>query len=543
MSAIQTNTFTIIAYLMICAIVTLSSVSCKSKSTVEKANLEGILLLANSAEPEGLDPQIVTGVPENNILRALFEGLCVEDPEFDGKARPGVASSWEHNTTFTQWTFHLRPNAVWSDGTPLTSEDFLFAYQRILHPKFAAKYANMLYFILHAEAYNKGDLKDFSQVGVKAPDAHTLVITTESPVPFLPELTKHYTWFPIPKHTVLRYGKMTEKHTRWTDPGRIVSNGPFILKDWKFNYYISVKKNPNYWDHKTVQLNGIKFFPISNTYTEARMFFDQQIHGTYGLAPEMIEYSRKHYPKCLHQEPYLGTYFIRCNTSRNGLSDARVRRALAFAINQQSIIDHITKGHQLPATGFTPHIGGYSGPDVVHFNPEKARKLLADAGYPGGRGFPKLSILTADRDLSKRLSEACQDMWKKHLGIQVSIQQQEWKTHLESRAKRNYDLCISSWIGDYPDPKTFLEIWTKDGGNNRTTWFNDTYESYLKKADTCPSQELRFNTLKKAESILMQEMPILPIYWMTTNYLLHPSVKNWHPLILNNHPYKFIRLE
>lgn len=517
-------------------------VACNDRTPVEKASAEKILILSNKAEPEGLDPQVVTGVPENNILRALFEGLCVEDPEHDGNSLPGAAASWEPNDDFTVWTFHLQKNGQWSDGTPLTTEDFLFAYERILHPDFAAKYAYMLYFIQGAEGFNKGTQTDFSSVGVKALDSHTLEITTRSPVPFLPELTKHYTWFPVPKHTVLQHGTMTEKHTGWTEPGHLVSNGPFQLDEWKFNYYISVGRNPNYWDKNQVSLHGIRFLPISNTYTEARMFFDQQIHGTYGLAPEMIEYSRERYPESLHQEPYLGTYFIRCNVTRPGLTDPRVRQALALSIDRQSIIDNVAKGRQLPARGFSPSFGGYETPGKISFDPKKARQLLADAGYPNGKGFPKISLLTADENLSKRLSEAYQDMWKKHLGVSISIRQQEWKTHLDSRHKLNYDLCVSSWIGDYPDPTTFLEVWVKGGGNNSTGWYHDKYQALLTQAETSPTPQERFQTLAKAETILLEEMPIIPIYWATTNYLLHPSVKGWHPLILNNHPYKFLKL-
>ena len=518
----------------------LCCVSCNDRPPVEKASAENILILSNKAEPEGLDPQVVTGVPENNILRAIFEGLCVEAPEHDGRSLPGAAARWEPNHDFTVWTFHLQKSGQWSDGSPVTTEDFIFAYNRILHPDFAAKYAYMLYFIQGAENFNKGLCKDFATVGVKALDSHTLEIVTRAPTPFLPELTKHYTWFPVPKHIVLQHGIMTDKHTNWTDPGHLISNGPFQLDEWKFNYYISVKKNPNYWDKTQVTLEGIRFLPISNTYTEARMFFDQQIHATYGLAPEMIEYSRDRYPHSLHQEPYLGTYFIRCNVTHPGLTDPRVRQALALAIDRQSIIDNVAKGKQLPARGFTPNFGGYKTPGNLHFDPEKARHLLADAGYPNGMGFPKISLLTADENLSKRLSEAYQDMWKKHLGVNISIRQQEWKTHLASRNKLNYDLCISSWIGDYPDPTTFLEVWVKDGGNNSTGWYNDEYQTLLTQAETSRTPDQRNLTLAEAETILLQEMPIIPIYWATTNYLLHPTVKGWHPLILNNHPYKFI---
>ncbi|BDS05992.1 oligopeptide ABC transporter substrate-binding protein OppA [Oceaniferula spumae] len=531
--------------LCLCALAVATSLlsSCDSETPVAKASKENILIVGNSAEPAGLDPQVVTGVIESNIIRALFEGLCVEDPEKDGNSLPGAAASWEPNEDFTVWTFHLQPEGKWSDGEPVTAEDFVFAYERILSPDFAAKYATMLYFIKGAEAFNKKETTDFSTVGVKAVDPLTLEVTTRAPIPFLPELTKHYTWFPVPKHIILKYGTIAEKHTAWTEPGKLVSNGAFKLAEWKFNYYVSVDRNEYYWDYDTVSLAGIRYLPIGNSYTEARMYFDEQIHVTYGLAPEMIDYSRDNYPESLRQEPYLGVNFVRCNVTQPGLKDARVRKALALAIDQQSIIDNVLKGGQLPAYGLVPPMGDYVTPKEITFDPAKAKQLLAEAGFPNGEGFPKISLLTTDKDVSKRLSEAYQDMWKKHLGINVAIKQQEWKTYLDSMHKLNYDMAIGGWIGDYPDPTTFLEMWRKDDGNNNTGWHSEDYEALLKKGELAPTPAARLTALAEAEQLFLDDMPVLPIYWYTTNYLLHPSVKGWHPLILNNHPFKFISID
>mgnify|MGYP000050068060 CR=1 FL=1 len=229
---------------------------------------------------------------ESNIIRALFEGLCVEDPKKDGNSLPGVAESWTHTDDFKIWTFNLRSSNRWSDGKPLTTDDFLFSYERILSPKFAAKYAGLLYLIEGAEQFNKGETSDFSTVGVKAINPHTLEIRLKAPTPFLPELTKHYTWYPVPKHAVLRKGKIDEQHTNWTDLDNIVSNGPFQLKSWQFNYLIEVEKNQQYWDTNVVKLNGIKFLPVSNQYTENRMFAANQLHVTATIPAEMIEYSK-----------------------------------------------------------------------------------------------------------------------------------------------------------------------------------------------------------------------------------------------------------
>lgn len=516
-------------------------ISCEDNDPIDAYTEEKILVVGNSAEPAGLDPQTVTGVIESNIIRSLFEGLCVEHPSKEGVHLPGAAESWESNDDFTEWTFHLRKDGKWSDGTPLTAEDFTFAYERILHPDFGAEYAGMLYFIEGAEAFNKSETKDFSTVGVSSPDPYTLKIKLKSPVPFLPDLTKHYTWFPVPKHTILKYGTIAERNTPWTEPENIVSNGAFTLKDWRFNDYIYVTKNPLYWDADIVQLNGIRFLPISNEYTEARMFFNQQLHLTYGLAPEMIDYATSNYPDSLRQETYLGTNFIRFNVTDPKLKDLKVRKALALSIDSQAIIDHILKGGQKAAYGMVPPSATYNTPKGISFNPQLAKKLLEEAGY-NSKNKLKLTLLSTDKDVSKRLSEAYQDMWKKHLHADISIEQREWKTYLDRMSKLDYQLALGAWIGDYPDPTTFLDMWKTGDGNNRTGWSNTDYEKLLAEAEQTKDPQKRLRLLEKAEAIFLSEMPIIPIYWYTSNYLIHPAVKGWHPLLLNNHPYKFVDL-
>lgn len=516
--------------------------SCKGDPPIDSYTRDKILVLGNSTEPQGLDPQIVTGVIESNIIRALFEGLCVEHPSKEGVHLPGAAESWRANDDFTEWTFQLRRDGQWSDGTPLTAEDFLFAYQRILHPDFGAEYASMLYYIRGAEAYNKGETDDFSTVGVRAPDPYTLRVQLKASIPFLPDLTKHYTWYPVPKHIILKHGSMEQRNTAWTEPGKLVSNGPFVLREWKLNYYIKAEKNPNYWDRATVKLEGILFLPISNQYTEARMFFNQQLHATYGLAPEMIEYAAANYPDYLRQETYLGTNFIRFNVTDPTLKDLRVRKALALSIDSEAIITHILKGGQKPAYGMVPPTEDYRTPRAVSFDPERAKQLLTEAGY-GPHKKLRVTLLSTDREVSKRLSEAYQDMWKKHLGAEVSIEQREWKTYLTRMSGLDYQLALAGWIGDYPDPTTFLDMWKTGDGNNRTGWSNMDYEALLARAEQTKDPGQRLRVLEQAEALFLSEMPIIPVYWYTTNYLLHDSVQGWHPLLLNNHPYKFVDLE
>ncbi len=613
--------------------------SCEKESSVETYTNQKILIKGNTTEPQGLDPQVVTGVVESNIIRSLFEGLCVDHPSDPSIHLPGAAVSWKTNADFTEWKFRLQPNGKWSDGKPVTAHDFVFSYHRILTPAFGAKYSSMLYYIKGAEDYNKNhkeiylfkdgsiaadilkkihfhpntdiDLKKFEQidyedltekqkikyvegtglnslnknqlnnirsnpklaqwpqelakadqimilnklietldkdfwddanVGVKAIDDLTLQISLKSPVPFLPDLTKHYTWYPVPKHTILKYGTISERRTSWTEPENMISNGPFKMKDWQFNYQIEADRNPHYWDFDTVKLNGVRFLPISNTYTEARMFYNDQIHVTDNLAPELIEYSAERYPENVRQETYLGIYFLRMNNNLEEFRDPNVRKAFAYATDSDSIIKYILKGGQKVATSMVPPMGSYKANDVIRFDPKLAKEHLAKTKYADNPSQLKIVLLTTDKEGAKLVAEALQSMWKEHLGISVKIEQREWKSYLDRMSNLDYGISTGGWIGDYPDPTTFLDIWKKGDGNNRTGWSSEEFEEKLKQAETISDAQQRIEALRDAEMILLADMPIIPIYWYTSNYLIHKSVKNWHPMIMKNQPYKFIDL-
>jgi len=516
---------------------------CDERSMVERATDRGILLLGNSNEPKGLDPHLVTGVLESNILDALFEGLCARHPSEDGTSLPGAAVRWEADDDFTTWTFHLRPGATWSDGHPVTAHDFAFAYRRILSPKLAAQYAGLLYAIDGAEAYNRGEIDDFSQVGVEVVDELTLRVHLRAPTPYLPEVTKHYTWFPVPEHVVLEHGAIDDRFTDWTDPGNLVSNGPFTLESWRVTHHIEVVRNPRYWDADTVSLEAIRFLPVGNPYTETRMFLDGQLHVTYTVPSEMIEYAKERLPEMLRQEPYVGTYFVRCNVERTPLDNPELRRALALAIDRRSIVENILLGGQQPARGVVPPFGGYQPPGDLEFDPAAARALLSGSGFVDRGGLPTLQLLTTDSDSARRLAEALQAMWKEHLGLEIRIIQREWSTYLELQHSTDYDLAVGGWIGDYLDPTTFLDMWRGGDGNNNTNWSSEAYEERLEQAQLTADPEARYRTLASAESVLLEDMPVLPLFWYTTNYLIRPEVKEWNPLLLNHHPYKFLRLE
>ncbi|MFM2197471.1 MAG: hypothetical protein RLZZ505_903 [Verrucomicrobiota bacterium] len=516
-------------------------VSCQKESQVDQATREGILIYGNSADPKSLDLQVVSGVIESNVIRALYEGLVQFHPTEDLAAPPGAALEVTPDETSTVWTVKLRPEAKWSDGTPVTAEDFRFSYERMLMPSFGAKYAEMLYFIEGAEDFNKGKSTDFSSVGIKVTDSHGFVLTLRGPTPYFLEVIKHYTWYPVPKHQVLKFGKIDMVGNPWSRAENLVSNGPYRIKSYRRNDHIEVERNPHYWDAGNFPLNGIRFLPVSNAFTESRMFRDGQLHVTSTAPPEVVDLMKKKNPALLRQEPYLGTVLYRFNTKVEPLDDARVRRALSFAIDRKALCDSVFRGFK-PAYGMTPPMGDYQPPQGASLDIELARKLLAEAGFPGGKGFPRLKILIASKETNAALATAIQAMWDEHLGVEVEIQSKEWTAYMVAMQEQDYQIMGGGWIGDYIDPLTFLEMWTAGNGNNRTGWESEPFGAKLKESFQVTDSTRRNGLLREAEEILLADSPMTPIAWWGKNYLIHPSVKGWEPLLLDNHPFTHIRL-
>ncbi len=515
--------------------------SCQKESQVAKATREGILLLGNSNEPKGLDPHIVTGVIEANILRALFEGLVTNDPSSDTADPGGAALSVTPDATATIWTAKLRPDGKWSDGMPVTAQDFAFSYQRLLTPELGAQYAEMLYFLKGAEDFNKGKTTDFSTVGVEVLDPLTLRLTLRGPTPYFPEILKHFTWTAVPQHVVLKFGTIGQRGNPWTRLENIVSNGPYQMKSWRRTDHIEVERNPHYWNAKNVILNGVRFLPVTNIYTEGRMFRDDQLHVTYGATPEVVDQMKKEHPDQLRQEPYVGTDFFRLNNTRKPMDDVRVRQALSAATDRQALCDHVYRGYK-PAYAITPPMGTYDPPHIAGYDPQKAKRLLAEAGYPDGKGFPRLKVLIASKETAATLAQALQAMWRNTLGIEVEIENKEWNAYLVATAELDYDIAFGGWVGDYLDPLTFLEMWSPGNGNNNTGWNNPAYAKLLQQSCQESDGTRRFERLHQAEAILIEEAPVVVVAWKARNYLVHPSVEGWNPLLLANNPFQFIRL-
>jgi len=505
----------------------------------DEAAEAGILLFGNAAEPPSLDPHLNTSVNGNRVISALLEGLVAYHPSDDSLPEPGMAETWESDEDATVWTFHLR-EAQWSNGDLVAAQDFVYAFQRMLTPELGASYAKMLYALDGAEAFHAGQTDDFSEVGAKALDERTLRLELSGPTPHFLNMLKHHAWYPVHPPTIEAYGGMAKPDSNWTREA-YVGNGPFVLEEWTINQIIAVRKNPRYWDADRVALEGIRFLPVENSRTEDRLFNTGGLHYANTIPSDLIPHYKEGDDPALRIEPYLGTYFYRFNTQRPPLDDPRVRQALSLAINRRALVRLVTKGGQPPAASFTPPgIAEYEPPERVAYNPRKARQLIAEAGYPDGEGLRPLRLVYNTSESHKDIAEAIQQMWRNVLGVETSLSNQEWKVYLSTVSQLDYDIARAAWIGDYLYPDTFLAMWQTGDGNNSTGWSSPEYDRLLQASFREGDPKRRLGLLRQAEEILLEALPIAPIYHYTRIYRLDPRVQGWHPKLLDNHPFKSV---
>lgn len=468
------------------------------------------LVFINGAEPETLDPALITGQPEGRVASALFEGLTA----FNSAAEPvpGVAERWEISADGRIYTFHLRANARWSNGDPVTANDFLQSWKRTLAPETGSEYAYQLYYVKNAKPFNEGNMHDFSQVGVRAPDPRTLEVTLENPTPFFLDLCAFVTLMPVHILTVQREGD------DWIKPGRMVSNGAFTLESWRINDRVRLRKNPFYWNADHIAMRTVDVLPSARANTAFNYYATglADLMMDKGLAPTplMAELKKR---ADFHSAPFLGTYFLRFNASRPPFLDPRVRKAFSLVMDKNLLVEKITRAGELPAASLVPPgTAGYESPPGLTRDPEQARRLLAEAGFPDGKGFPRISYLyKGDSDLDRDLAVEIQGIVKRELGIEnFELQPQEWKVYLRSLSSLDYDIARSSWVGDYKDPNTFLDMFVTNGGNNRTGWSSVRYDQLIALAARELDPKKRFDIFREAESLLVVEQaPICPLYY------------------------------
>lgn len=512
-------------------------------SAVQAGNRDQVLHIGNLTEPTDLDPHVFSSRQNANIGLALFEGLVQYHPK-TAEPVPAVAERWETSPDNLTWTFYLRRNAKWSNGDPVTAHDFVFSYRRMLTPTLAAEYASLLYVLKNGQQINAGKLTDFSQLGARADDDHTLVLTLEHPVPYLLGMLCHASWYPVHRATLEQHDGAAKRGSAWTRPGNHVGNGYFTLAEWKPHQLIRVTKNPQYWDAENVKLSAAVFYPIDSEDAEERAFRSGQLHVTSTMPISKIPVYRQQNSPFYEPHVFLATFFLLFNVEKPPLDDIRVRRALSLAIDRESFVRDVLKGGQLPAGHLTPpDTAGFTARAKVSHDPELARRLLADAGFPNGRGFPRLELLYNSTEANRLIAETLQQMWNKGLGIGITLQNQEARVQTVSMRSGDYQIARFAWVGDYLEPSTFLELMTGDSGNNMTRWRNAEYDRLFAEANRTMNEARRYEIYQRLEEIIAEESPIAPVYFYTRNNLRRPEVKGWYGNLLDVHPLKGVYLD
>lgn len=502
-----------------------------------------ILQLGNGVEPSTLDPQVAAGIPEQRILSSLFEGLLGEDPQTLAPV-PGAAESWKISDDGLLYEFRLRSGLQWSDGTPLTATDFVRSYERMLNPKFAAENAYMLWAVDGAEDYTKGRTRDFDTVGFRALDERTLQVRLRTPTPYLLKIiANHYAWYPVPVRAILAHGDLYDRANRWARPGTLVSNGPFQLSDWQPNQKIIVQKNTRYWDAAVVKLSEIHFHAIDDLAAEERLFRTGALHKTNQLPADKVETYRRDMPESLRVEPYLGVYYYVFNCKAPPFQDPRVRKALSMAVDREALVK-IAKGGQRPAFALVyPGTAGFESRAALREDVAAAQKLLAEAGYPNGANFPAVTLQFNTSDNHRLLAEAVQEMWRKNLGIRVELSHSEWRVYRSALDRHDFQVARSGWNADYVDPHVFFEIWTSQNTYNDAQFSHPEFDAVFQRSLQAKTEAERFTAYQRLEEVLVEEAPLIPLYYYTRVYALSPRVKNWNATLLDSHPYKYLDLE
>jgi oligopeptide transport system substrate-binding protein len=518
--------------------------ACARRETPVQAGIRtGTLLVGNLAEPQELDPQLISAFTDQNIAVALFEGLCALD-ERTSQPVPAAAERWEASADGLVYIFHLRPAARWANGDPLTAHDFVASWRRALAPSLAAEYAYLLYPLKNAAAFNAGKLTDPASLGAEALDDRTLRLTLERPTPYLPALTAQPAWFPVNPRVLARFGDLNQRLPAWTRPGNLVGNGPFTLTEWTPNARLVVAKNPAYWDAAAVRLQRIVFLPTESPEVDERNYRAGQVHVTYSLPTAKISSYRTTDPAALRLDPFLQAIFLRFNTTRPPFGDASVRRALSLAIDREALATHVLRGAGTPAATFTPPgCAGFTAVARVPTDYDDARRLLAAAGFPDGMGLPTLDLQVRNDEYQPRIAEVLQAAWKKELGVNLTITPLEQKTWVQNQQSLNYTLSGGGWIGDFVDPVTFLDLFVSGGGNNWTGWADPAFDRLIAQAAHTADPAARHGFFQQAEARLLEQAPVAPVYFGIRAYLLHPAVRGWEPSLLGLHQYKKVYLQ
>ncbi|APS30389.1 oligopeptide ABC transporter substrate-binding protein OppA [Pectobacterium brasiliense] len=491
------------------------------------------LVRGNGSEPASLDPHKVESDVEGHIINDFFDNLVrVGD---DGTIQPRLAERWD-NKDNTVWTFHLRPDAKWSDGSPITADDVVYSWRRLSDPKTLSPYGT---YVASMYVKNAADIlagkKAPDSLGVKALDSHTVEVTLEHPLSYFLEMSAYHILVPLPKAVL-------EKHPdNWTQVGNFVSSGPYTLSEWVVNERIVGKRNSQYWDNVHTVINKVTYLPISSQAAELNRYKSGEIDVTGILSPVQFASLKKEYPQEVKVSPLLSTYFYQFNTQKPPFDDARVRRALDLSLDKTVIAQKVMGMGQKPAYSLIPqNTGGYirQEPEWASWTQEQrnaeAKKLLEEAGF-NAKNPLRFNLLYNTSESHLRVAIAANSMWKKNLGVEATLQNQEWKTMLDTIRSGNYEVVRYSWNGDYNEPSTFLEILQSGNSNNNSKFRNAEYDALLQKALTVDSRQERQGIYQQATTILNQQMPLLPIYYYVQPQMVKPYIGGFLPDIRGNY--------
>lgn len=509
---------------------------------VGAASAETVLNRGNDTDPATLDQQHTTTISENRVLRDLYEGLLAQNEK--GEAVPGAASSWDISEDGLTYTFHMRENAKWSNGDPVTAGDFEFTFRRIMDPKTAAGYASVLYAIKNAEKVATGKMP-VDQLGVKALDDKTLQITLKNPAPYFLELLTHQTGFPVNKKAVEKFGD------KFTLPGNMVTNGAYTLVSFNPNDKIAMKKNPNYWDASNVKIDAVNWIPFEDRASCMRRFEAKEIDVCSDVSAEQMDYVKEHFGKEFRHAPYLGIYYIDIKGEPSGkLRDKRVREAISLAIDRKFIGEEVWRGVMLPAYSMVPPgIANYvnDAPKLAFGNEDildredKAKELLKEAGVEPGMLSVTLRYNTSENH--KNTMAAVASMLK-NIGINATLNEVEGTTYFNFlQEKGMFDITRDGWIGDYNDPNSFLELFTTGNYFNYADWSNKDYDALMAKSATATDLAERAKILSEAEKILLSDGAVVPLMYYASTALVADKIQGYEDNLMNSHATRWLSIK
>lgn len=520
----------------------LAFISCFLMLFSQLAAAQTVLNRGNDGDPSSLDPQMIVTVGEGNLVSDLFQGLVAYNGA--GKIIPAVATSWEISPDHKSYTFKLRDDARWSNGDFVTAQDFLFALHRIVNPKTAAPYVSVLFPIKNAEAIAAGKLP-VDQLGVEAPDDHTLKFTLKAPTPYFLQLLTHNTALPLHRKSVEKYGD------KFTVPGNLVSNGAYQLVSFTPNDKIVMKKNPYYYNADKVKIDVVNWLPFENRASCMRRFEAQEVLICSDVSADQMDYVRKAFGSQLHIAPQLGSYFLDVKGEKNSpLKDPRVRRAISMVIDREFIAREVWRGTMLPSFSMVPpgvdnYVKGgvkqdYANKDIFE-REDEAKALLKEAGVAPGTLTVQLYYNTSENH--KNVMAAISDMLK-NIGITAKLNEMEGTTYFNYlRDDGKFDLARDGWIADYSDPQSFLFLYKTGSNFNYGKWSNKTYDALLEKASVTADIAVRAAILADAEKILLREQAVIPLLTYASRALVSNRVAGWQDNIVNSHATQWLSLK